>query len=146
MYCVKFEIILMHLAPGIIWRIIQLSPSLGFNLYYVTFHFKSSFMYLSLNMFFTWLRRKTAGRFPITDWFVFPASPVPARPLRLTCWLAQELIRSCALSGNHNYCRNPGNQDEGPWCFTSDDKVKKELCAVPKCSLGEYYYMRGYHY
>ncbi len=32
----------------------------------------------------------------------------------------------------HNYCRNPGNVEPGPWCFNTD--FKKELCDIPKCS------------
>ncbi|CAG5135176.1 unnamed protein product, partial [Candidula unifasciata] len=31
---------------------------------------------------------------------------------------------------SHNYCRNPGNLEKGPWCFTA---VSKELCDIPKC-------------
>lgn len=29
--------------------------------------------------------------------------------------------------GNHNYCRNPDNQDEA-WCFTEDPDIEKEGC------------------
>ncbi|KAG7501560.1 prothrombin [Solea senegalensis] len=32
-----------------------------------------------------------------------------------------------------NFCRNPDNRPEGPWCFTRDATVQKELCRVPVC-------------
>ncbi|XP_038159173.1 prothrombin [Cyprinodon tularosa] len=32
-----------------------------------------------------------------------------------------------------NFCRNPDNRPEGPWCFTTDPTVQKESCIVPKC-------------
>uniref|UniRef100_A0A3Q3AWV8 Prothrombin n=1 Tax=Kryptolebias marmoratus TaxID=37003 RepID=A0A3Q3AWV8_KRYMA len=32
-----------------------------------------------------------------------------------------------------NFCRNPDNRPEGPWCFTTDPGVQKETCKVPKC-------------
>ncbi|KAM9316694.1 plasminogen [Gastrophryne carolinensis] len=31
-----------------------------------------------------------------------------------------------------NYCRNPDN-DKGPWCYTTDSKVRWEYCNVKKC-------------
>lgn len=32
-----------------------------------------------------------------------------------------------------NFCRNPDNRPEGPWCFTQDPTVQKETCRVPTC-------------
>ncbi|XP_072235298.1 prothrombin [Leuresthes tenuis] len=32
-----------------------------------------------------------------------------------------------------NFCRNPDDRPEGPWCFTKDPTVQKETCRVPKC-------------
>ncbi|CAH1772423.1 unnamed protein product, partial [Owenia fusiformis] len=36
--------------------------------------------------------------------------------------------------GDHNYCRNPGNREDAPWCFTRNPNVPRELCSIPKCS------------
>merc|ERR1712179_482006 len=35
--------------------------------------------------------------------------------------------------GDHNYCRNPDNEDEGPWCYTTDPNKRWEFCDVPLC-------------
>ncbi|XP_064606220.1 tyrosine-protein kinase transmembrane receptor Ror-like isoform X2 [Liolophura sinensis] len=34
---------------------------------------------------------------------------------------------------NHNFCRNPGNEMDGPWCYTMNVNVQRELCDIPKC-------------
>ena len=33
---------------------------------------------------------------------------------------------------NHNYCRNPNNNSEGPWCHTENSK-HGEICPIPLC-------------
>lgn len=37
------------------------------------------------------------------------------------------------LQGGENYCRNPGNEEERPWCYTMDPRVRWEFCDIPKC-------------
>ncbi|XP_023783872.1 prothrombin isoform X2 [Cyanistes caeruleus] len=32
-----------------------------------------------------------------------------------------------------NYCRNPDNNSEGPWCYTRDPTVEREACPIPVC-------------
>ncbi|CAH1777803.1 unnamed protein product, partial [Owenia fusiformis] len=32
-----------------------------------------------------------------------------------------------------NYCRNPNNDQNGPWCYTIDSLLIKEYCDIPFC-------------
>merc|ERR1712091_575491 len=36
----------------------------------------------------------------------------------------------------HNYCRNPSNDPDGPWCYTTDLGTVKEYCNVSRCEAG----------
>lgn len=40
------------------------------------------------------------------------------------------------LSDAENYCRNPGGENERPWCFTKDPSVTWEYCSVSPCGDG----------
>lgn len=31
---------------------------------------------------------------------------------------------------NHNYCQNPGGDEQGPWCMTTNYYVKQSLCLI----------------
>ncbi|XP_067861042.1 hepatocyte growth factor [Heptranchias perlo] len=33
-----------------------------------------------------------------------------------------------------NYCRNPRDEEGGPWCFTMHPRIRLESCAIPQCS------------
>lgn len=49
-----------------------------------------------------------------------------------------------SVSNAQNFCRNPSNDPNGPWCLTTDPQVYKEYCDVYFCtscerqSLAEY--------
>ncbi|KAJ7342172.1 hypothetical protein JRQ81_009386 [Phrynocephalus forsythii] len=32
-----------------------------------------------------------------------------------------------------NYCRNPDNDEKGPWCYTTDPKTRFDYCNIPEC-------------
>lgn len=34
-----------------------------------------------------------------------------------------------------SYCRNPNKDPQGPWCYTMDEQLINETCAVPLCSF-----------
>ncbi|XP_069500278.1 hepatocyte growth factor-like protein isoform X2 [Ambystoma mexicanum] len=33
-----------------------------------------------------------------------------------------------------NYCRNPTNDPQGPWCYTTDQSVRHQFCGIKKCN------------
>ena len=33
-----------------------------------------------------------------------------------------------------NYCRNPDDDEDGPYCFTTDQSVPRQTCSIPLCS------------
>lgn len=37
-----------------------------------------------------------------------------------------------------NYCRNPDNNSEGPWCYTRDPTVEREACPIPVCGMSQH--------
>ncbi|XP_054578190.1 plasminogen isoform X2 [Eptesicus fuscus] len=32
-----------------------------------------------------------------------------------------------------NYCRNPDNDEKGPWCYTTDPATRFDYCDIPEC-------------
>ncbi|XP_044747141.1 uncharacterized protein LOC123308512 [Coccinella septempunctata] len=36
-----------------------------------------------------------------------------------------------------NYCRNPNRDPKGPWCYSLNEDLVNETCAVPLCSFSE---------
>ena len=36
-----------------------------------------------------------------------------------------------------NYCRNPGSDEYGPWCYTINPKKRWDYCLIPMCSEPE---------
>uniref|UniRef100_A0ACB8GB38 Uncharacterized protein n=1 Tax=Sphaerodactylus townsendi TaxID=933632 RepID=A0ACB8GB38_9SAUR len=32
-----------------------------------------------------------------------------------------------------NYCRNPDNDEKGPWCYTTDHRTRFDYCNIPEC-------------
>ncbi|KAG3290531.1 plasminogen, transcript variant X2 [Ictidomys tridecemlineatus] len=44
-----------------------------------------------------------------------------------------------------NYCRNPDNDEKGPWCYTMDPEKRFEYCNIPECEE-ECMHCSGEHY
>ena len=46
-----------------------------------------------------------------------------------------QTVKHLELIGGHNYCRNPAGdfQDSRPWCYTNDDHITREVCAIRQC-------------
>lgn len=40
-------------------------------------------------------------------------------------------------TGDHNYCRNPDSENEGPWCYTTTTTKRWDWCDVPQCSQAD---------
>ncbi|KAF7254201.1 Plasminogen [Varanus komodoensis] len=36
-----------------------------------------------------------------------------------------------------NFCRNPDNDEEGPWCYTTDPETRFDYCNIPECEVGK---------
>ncbi|XP_039260764.2 inactive tyrosine-protein kinase transmembrane receptor ROR1-like [Styela clava] len=53
-------------------------------------------------------------------------------------WPPKMLVEYPELAGGHNFCRNPGNAMDQPWCYTDRDRISRDPCEIPKCksSLG----------
>ncbi|XP_007943452.1 plasminogen [Orycteropus afer afer] len=32
-----------------------------------------------------------------------------------------------------NYCRNPDNDEKGPWCYTTNPELRFDYCGIPEC-------------
>jgi len=43
-----------------------------------------------------------------------------------------------ALADAANYCRNPDDSSNGPWCYTTDKNKRWDYCGIPKCPEGSY--------
>ena len=52
-----------------------------------------------------------------------------------TCmhWDEKSPHRPRYIAGHHNYCRNPDNDSNGPWCYTTDKAIRFEYCSIPVC-------------
>ncbi|XP_055382066.1 tyrosine-protein kinase transmembrane receptor Ror isoform X2 [Condylostylus longicornis] len=63
------------------------------------------------------------------------AVSVSGKPCLKWSWLMKEIADYPELAGQ-NYCRNPGNHEDRPWCFVGDKSFEKliEHCEIPKCA------------
>ena len=41
------------------------------------------------------------------------------------------------LYTEENYCRNWNDEEDRPWCYTTDPDTRWELCDIPMCSKYE---------
>jgi len=39
-----------------------------------------------------------------------------------------------SLSDANNYCRNPDQDADGPWCYTIDPSIGRETCGIQLCN------------
>jgi len=54
-------------------------------------------------------------------------------------WALDDIAATHTEVGNHEYCRNPDNDENGPWCFKKDaDQAEwgdeADYCDIPECS------------
>jgi len=54
---------------------------------------------------------------------------------RCFCYNEDMTLAYLPSLGDHNYCRNPGNSEESPWCYTMNKMVDKETCDLPRCGM-----------
>ena len=38
-----------------------------------------------------------------------------------------------SVSKAQNFCRNPDNDEGGPWCYTTNPEFSWEYCGIPEC-------------
>jgi hypothetical protein len=38
-----------------------------------------------------------------------------------------------SVANANNYCRNPDNHTDGPWCYTIDPDIERESCGIKLC-------------
>ncbi|PNF43882.1 hypothetical protein B7P43_G02778, partial [Cryptotermes secundus] len=53
---------------------------------------------------------------------------------KCTPWSHQFYVKTSdypELAGGHNFCRNPGEMEDKPWCYTEYNQ--REKCDIPKC-------------
>ncbi|XP_037928086.1 tyrosine-protein kinase transmembrane receptor Ror [Teleopsis dalmanni] len=64
------------------------------------------------------------------------------KPCLRWSWLMKEISDYPELAGQ-NYCRNPGNTEDRPWCFVDDKSFEKliEPCDIPKCADKIWFYI-----
>ncbi|XP_035693304.1 uncharacterized protein LOC118427567 isoform X2 [Branchiostoma floridae] len=43
------------------------------------------------------------------------------------------------LGLDRNFCRNPGGGSDGPWCYTTDPRVRWEYCNISRCNSVDVY-------
>jgi integrin beta 3 len=48
--------------------------------------------------------------------------------------MTADMFPDKSIDSAANYCRNPDNEDEGVWCYTTDPNKRWEFCDVPKCN------------
>ncbi|VDH97334.1 Hypothetical predicted protein [Mytilus galloprovincialis] len=47
----------------------------------------------------------------------------------------QHHIYTESMKDHENYCRNPDQEPEGPWCYTMDPGIRFDFCDVQFCGL-----------